>query len=54
MALLVVQVVPILLQNHAHAPIHVQVAVLNRVDGVTQVICHVVVYQVMILKKTVP
>ncbi len=34
--------------NHAHAPIHVQVEVLNRVGGVTQVICHVVVvYQIM-------
>jgi hypothetical protein len=43
-----------LLQNHVLAPIHAQVAVLNKVDGVIQVICHVVVYQVMIQKKTVP
>ena len=41
-------------QNHVHAPILVQVVVLNKADGVTQVICHVVVYQVMIRKKTVP
>lgn len=40
--------------NHVHVPTLVHMVVLNRVDGVTQVICHVVVYQVMIRKKTVP
>ena len=50
----VVRQVPMLQMKHVHATIHVQVAVLNKVDGVIQVICHVVVYQVMIRKKTVP
>lgn len=39
----VVHQVPMLLQNHVHVPIRVQVAVLNKADGVIQVIILVVV-----------